>query len=819
MQTLWRDVQFGARLLWRRPGFTLVAALTLGLGVGATTAVFGVANWLLIRPLPGVSGSDELITVEFGTENPGQRTGISPQNLADLDGAATTLRGMAGWQPQTLQVMGPGGEPLEITGEAVGGDYFGVLGVRPGLGRLLDPSESQPGQPAFVAVISGALWRSLYGGDPEVIGKVLRVNRHALSIVGVVGDDFRGAERRGRSDVWFPSSIYGQLRHFSDLERLNSRRAGIFNAGVIARLAPGATPEAAQAQLGQIMDRLIDTYPEDNRIYSEYRPRVLAGAGLSRLTRDYLEETIRLLFVVVLVVLVIACANVANMLLSRGVERRGEAAVRRALGATGSRLMRQQLAEGVLLSLAGGAIGLVIALLFRAIFRGAQLWYFELEGAPFDGRVFGFALLAAVSTGVLFGLIPTALTRRADLTGSLREAGRRTTAGRTRVRSAIAVVQLSLSVALLVGALLLTRTMLNLGRVDVGFDPDDVYAFTISTSPQGYRLPQRTAFERALLDRLNGISGIQAAGLSVNAPFNRVSFTSVIQHPTAAERAVDVMTDWISPGYFETLRNPVLEGRALRAEDLGSSGATNVVISRALGRDLFGSAPAIGRTMIEGRRDPRELRIVGVVADRRGMDLTSGPDLVLYEPVDASSRISDWIVALVRTPLGLREAEALVRCAVDALDPALPLTQVEPLADKLERSVSEQRLVARVVVALAVIALVMAAIGLYGVITWSIAERTHEIGIRMALGAQARRVLLMVVEQAGALIVMGALLGIAGAVALSRVIENQLFGVERFDAAVYVFAAALFALVGLAAAVAPTRRATRVDPLIALRHD
>jgi predicted permease len=819
MTSMWRDIVYGARLLRRRPGFTGVAVLTLALGIGATTAVFSVGNWLLLRPLPGAASPEELITIEFGTG--GRTTGISTLNLEDLRAGATALAALGGYQVQSLQVMTPAGTPAQLFGESVGGEYFEVLGVRPVLGRMLRPEESAPGQPTHVAVISTSLWRTLFGADPGVIGRILHVNRIPLTVVGVAPADFRGAEREGRTDVWYPISIYAEVRHFGDPTMLATRRAGVMH-GTIGRLARGTTVAAAQVQIAQIMQRLVTAYPEDNELYAEeYAPRVFRGVGLSSLARDYLERTVRLLFAAVALVLVIACANVANMLLFRSIGRRGEAAVRRTLGATTGRLLRQQLAESLMLALAGGAAGVAVAFGFRKLFEGSTFWRHDLGQTPFDARVFAFVALASVATALLFSIVPTVLAGRFDLMKRLSGASARTSGRTAFVRRVMTVVQLALSLALLVGAGLLARTLFNLNAVELGFDAHRVFSFLVDTGPQGYDDERRAVFERALLDRLRAEPGIQAAALSVNAPFTVSAWSAVHRAETPDER-VRVVMDWISPGYFDVLGNRLLDGREFSTQDRATAaGPASAIVSETLARQLFGDRPAVGRTMLmpQYRSDPRELRIIGVVADKRVTTVKEQPEAIVYEPLDAEGRIGDWSSVLVRSPLSLAAAEAAVRRAVDALDPALPITGAEPLSAKVERSFGEQQMFARLLVALATIALLMAAVGLYGVISYSVAERTREIGIRMALGARRERIFALVMREAGAFAAVGILLGVLGAVALSRALESRLFGVRAFDPATYASAALIFAALALTAAAVPTRAAIRVDPVSALRRD
>jgi predicted permease len=816
LSDFWRDVVFGARALRRRPGFAVVVITTIALGIGATTAVFSLTDWLLLRPLPGVTGADRMVTVELDDPND-RAVGLSSLNLADVAAATSGFEHVAGWAIQLVQLMNEERRSVQVFGELVGGDYFGALGVRPVLGRGILPEETRPGSGSFVAVISHDLWRSTFGADPQIVGKAIQANRHSLTIVGVAPAGFRGAERAGRIDIWVPASIAAAMRHMPDPRGLDGRRSAIF-FGWGGRLAPGASVESVQAQLAAAVAGLARAYPEENERLAGVRPVILEGVGLSSTARENLRKALRILTGVVALVLIIACANVANMLLFRGVERRGEAAVRRALGATGPRLVRQQLAEGLVLALAGGVLGLVVAFAFKLLFQGTRLQLIELEKVPLDGRVFAFALAASVVTGLLFGLVPTALARGLDLASALKEGGTRQTGRSNWVRSVITVVQLSLSLALLAGALLLTRTLLNYYAIELGFDTRLV-SFTLDMQPQGYTAERRRALESALLDRLRAAPEFESAALTVNTPFAGFYGVGRLLHPETAD-TLQYVAEWISPGYFETLDATILSGRPLGAEDFGAGeGVRNVVVSEALARRLFGSADALGRTFRSTARTAAEMRIVGVAANKRVRTLDADPELVLYEPLDAPSRGAQYVMVVVRTSLPVPRAEAAMREIVDGLDPALPFMYVERLSDKLGRAMAEQRLFARLLVTLASIALVLAAVGLYAVVAYSVAARTREIGIRMALGADRRRVLLLVARQAAILAGAGIALGVVGARWVSRLVESRLFGVEPLDPSVHAAAAALFLVIAIAAAAVPARRATRVDPLVALRHE
>jgi putative ABC transport system permease protein len=815
--TFARDVLHGIRLLRRSPGFTAVVLLTVALGVGATTAVFSLADWVLLRPLPGTSGYDRIVTVEVRSPED-RNVGMSSPNLHDIAAAATTLESVAGWQLQLLQIVATDGRSQQIFGEEVGGDYFAVMGVRPRLGRLLTAEETRPGSGAAVGVISSDLWRTTFGEDPGVIGRVVQVNRHPITIVGVANDGFRGAERLGRIDMWIPSPVSGALRHMTDPTTRDTRRSGIYGNWA-GRLAAGVTPAAAEAEMAALLQRLAATYPEDNASLATARATAVEGVGLSRTARADLVKAVRILAVVVALVLVIACANVANMLLFRGVARRGEAAVRRALGATGGRLVRQQLAEGLVLGVSGGMCGVAVAFAIRAVFRGTRLEMIELENVPLDARVLLFALLASAATGLLFGLVPTAISRRMDLTAALRDAGARATGVRTRVRSAIATLQLALSLALLVGALLLTRTLLNYRALELGFD-ESVVAFTIDMAPQGYTVERRQTFEDALYDRLASTPELEHAALTLTTPFAGFYAVSRILHPEDALDTVTVVSEWVSPGYFETLATPIVQGRGIEPQDMDAgAGVRNVVVSETFARDIFGGAAALGQTIRSARADGGEMRVVGVAADKRIRSMTADPELVLYEPYDAPTRLAQYITVVIRSRLGVAESEAVLRRVVDGLDPALPFMYGERLSDKTARALSEERLFARLLLTLAGIALFLAAVGLYAVIAYSVSARTREIGIRMALGANRGDVLRLVGRETAVLAALGTGLGIAGAVAVSRLVESRLFGVQPLDAGVYLLAAAFFLLVALVATAVPTRTATRIDPVTALRHD
>jgi predicted permease len=635
--------------------------------------------------------------------------------------------------------------------------------------------------------------------------------------VGVASRGFRGAERLGRIDVWLPASISGEVRHVADPRTLEARRTALFYT-VAARLATGVSIDAAAAQLETILPRLAAAHPEENEAFATASASVFEGVGLTRATRADLERALRILAAVVTLVLIIAYANVANMLLFQGVGRSGEAAVRRVLGASGFRLIRQQLAEGLVLATAGGALGVVVALALHRLFRGTRLNQIELDQVPLDGRVLLFALLVALVTGLLFGLVPTLVSRGTDLMRALRQSGVRDTGAGRHVRSAVTVVQLSLSLTLLIGAALLTRTLLNYYAIELGFDTN-VVSFTIDVQPQAYGAQRRDVFEAELFERIRSEPLFEHAALTQTPPF--AGFYSVARalHPVRGD-TITVVSQFVSPGYFETLDAELVAGRPIEDEDMrAGQGPRNVVISQALARMLFDTGSPLGRTFTLAGRAPGPLHVAGVAADKRVRRLTDEPEGVLYEPFDAPSRLAQYISVIVRSPMSVQQTQATLRSIVDALDPSLPFMYVERLRDKTARALAEQRLFARIVVTLATLALLMAAVGLYGVIAYSVAARTREIGIRMALGARQANVMALFLRHAGLLAGMGISLGIAGAVALSRLVESRLFGVEPLDPLAFAAAALVFLAIALTAAAIPTRSAARVDPGVALRAE
>lgn len=819
LHELGMDLRFALRALRRGRGATLSAVLALGLGIGAATAVFSLVNWIELRPVPGVADPESLVLVRMMDERDGNGTGVSYPNLVDLQNGAPAFHTLAGHETMRLQVAIEGAAPEELTVEAVTGDYFVTLGIQPAQGRFVSREEQGAANPVYEAVISHRLWRTQFGADAGVAGRQLRLNGTDFTVIGVASEGFRGTERLSDTDVWVPASTYAALRHDHDL-RLMDRRIGIFTE-LIGRLRPGATPALAQKQLRSTMGRLVEAYPKENEIYSVDLPTVFQGIGLNVDSREHVGRTLFLMSGIVAMVLLIALSNVANLLLLRGVRRRGETAVRRALGASTTRLLRSYLVEGVLLSLAGGAAGLILSGVGTHLFRGTQMdWLPEIGRIGLDWRVVAFVLGASLLSGAFFGVVPLWATQRENFLHHLKEASRSGTGRVTRLRGGLIVAQVTSAMVLLVAALMLARTLYALSQVSTGFDTEGVVAFDMDPSDLGYDSLQNRAFRSRLRERLIETPGIETVSLGSGAPFGGAFMKFGLRPSDAPDAPVVLAWEFsASPEIFRTLRIPLLAGRGLAA-----TGADDeVVINRTLARQLFGTANPLGRRILGPKFNGPTAAlytIVGVAGDTRVQDLRSPePDPVIYRPISALEGWRTFTFILVRSARPPRDVEVAVRETVASLEPSLAINRAEPLSRSVANTINEERLLARMTMLLATLAGVLAAVGLYAVVSYSVAQRTREIGIRMALGARLGAIVRLVSRDAAVLIAVGIGLGTLIAVAGSRILESRLFGVGRLDPAVYGAAAALFAIAAAVALWGPLRAAGGVQPTEALRQD
>jgi predicted permease len=809
-----RDTRHAVRGLARNPGFSSVAILTLAIGIGATTAVFSLANSLLIRPVAGVRAPDELVVVQFSSR-PGLITGISHVNITDLHAATPALESVAGYARRSMQARAGSGVAFEVEAAVVQGEFFRVLGLRPRQGRWFTAEESAPAAAGDLIVISDRFRVAQFGDATNVVGRTLHLNSAVYTIIGVTPEGFHGTEHTSMTDVWLPPGAYGRMYH-RPVDAAD-RRASIFYE-LVGRLAPGATAVQAELQLRAGMNSLIDLFPDINANYVEFQPTVHAGVGLPVSLREGTARTMRLLLGVVSVLLLIACANVANLLLSRGLARQGEITMRRALGASGARLVQQHLTEGMVLSLLSGIIGIGVAASLGVIFRAQSLLGLPaIDGLTLDWRVITFALCGAMLTGVIFTLAPAVAALRAHIFGPLQSAGRSVGSQGVRLRAALTVVQIAASLALLVGALLLVRTVQNLRGIERGYDAEAVLAYGFDPSPQGYDSESARALRRRLLESVRGLPGIQSASVASFLPVPGDRPLYRLSVPGRDGDPIVVAGFEVSADYFRTLGTRIVAGRAFTGseEHEPPTAGAGVILSETAARELFGTVNPVDRLIEIGGFTSTTLQpVIGVAEDVR-MAARDHVMPAVYQPLGAAALSHGYV--LVRSSLTAAQTERLVTDALVRIDPNIPLFRAESLANALRRAIAEERLLARVLGLFALLAVTLAAIGLYGVIAYSVVRRRSEIGIRMAIGAPASEVVRLIARQSFALLSIGVLLGTLGAYWLSRSLENRIYEVSPVDPATYLAAIGFFAVVTALASAIPARAATRIDPIETLR--
>ncbi len=814
METLWQDLRYGARQLARSPGFTVVAVLTLALGIGATTAIFTVFHAVILRPLP-YHAPDELVHLwetskreDFGPATSGVGFEASYPNYLDWKERSTTLAGLAGYGGAGLTVIT--GDTVErISATPVTANFFSILGVKPHLGRDFLPEEDQPGHRSVL--LTYGYWQRRFAGDPGVVGRSLSMDGEAWTVVGVLPPEFQ-FPLRGASEAWVNLDISDDARN---------RRSNHW-LRVVARLKPGTSRAQVQEELQTIQAELARQYPD-------------ASSGASGLVVPLREEVIGRVRPLVLVlmaavacVLLIACVNVASLLLARAAGRRKEMAVRAAIGAGRGRLVSQVLTEGLLLASLAGVLGVLlaswgvevlVAAVPEALLRDSLVY---LKGLGLDRTALLFALLATLATTVFFGLAPALASSRVAPSESLRESGRSSTgAAGSRLRKGLVVSEVSLAVMLLVSAGLIVQSFDRLLQVKLGFDSENLLTFRLLLPEAKYSQPgQLSSFAGELRPRLESLPGVAGVTTVTTFPLTNDGNTSVLTiegmaHPPGREPETSVRI--VSPNYFSTLRIPVLQGRGFESADVPDSPTVVVVNQEFLRRYLAGLDP-IGRR-VTFRATNTQATIVGVAGDVRlgRLDVPMRPTLYASDQ-QVPVRFLGVIVRTTGDPKAFLPA---VRAQVQSLDPELPVFLVNTMEELLASSPSvfERRYLMLLLGALAASALALAVVGLYGVIAYNVAQRTPEIGIRVALGAQRRDILALVVGQGMKLALVGAAAGLAGAFGLTRFLAALLYGISATDPATFAGVAAALLGVALLACWLPARRAARVDPMVALRYE
>jgi len=798
VETLIRDIRFAFRTLSTRPAFTAVAIVTLALGIGANTAIFSVINAVLLRPLQ-YAEPERLVTF---------RSNQSAPDLADIIASAHTFSKIGG------EVLAPlaytaGAEPVQIQIGQVSGGYFETLGVNPARGRYITADDDQNGGP-FVVVLSHALWQRQFGGDEKILGKTIPLSGNSYTVIGVMPPGFKSP--RENSEAWTPV-------HISNPVAANFR--GVHFLRTYGRLAPGATLPQAGAEMRLIDEQLAKQYPADNK------NRSTALIGLQQRIVGESRNALLILFAAVSLVLLIACANFANLLLARGAERAREIVIRTALGARRWRVVRQLLTESMLIALLGGALGVVFAWWGTNLLVALKPQNLpRLDEIGVDLRVFGFTLGVSLLTGMIFGLVPAWTASRAAGSSGLKEGSRGASASRSqqRVRSAFVIGELAVALVLLVGAGLLVKTFWKLRNVEPGFSPDHLLTMRVELPETRYQeVEPQTRFRAQALASINSLPGAQSAMVS-ELPLSGDSlnhdFLIEGRPPIAPGDEPSLETRSVMGNYFQVMHIPLKTGRDFQPPDYDANAPLVGIANEEMVRQYFPNENPLGKR-IRWARNPgvQWIEIVGVVGNVKhfGLDLPELP--ALYSPYTQINSWKRWMSFAVRTQTEPAAMTQAVKEQIWKVDSQLPITRVQTMDDVAAASFDARRFNMFLLTLFAGLALVLAAVGVYGVMSFAVTQRTHEIGIRMALGAQVGNVMSLVMKSGFMIAIVGVVIGLAGAFALTRLMHSLLFGVEPTDRITFAGVSIILLLIALAACYIPARRATKVDPLRALRYE
>ncbi len=810
MDAFWKNLVYSARMLLKRPGLTAVAVIAIGLGIGANTAIFSVVNTVLLQPLP-YEHPEQLVMLATEQRNQALdgRGSFSVPDFVDVQQSSTTLQYVATVQ-RSGTIITQGGDPERLIGAVVSSDYFSLLGVKPELGRVFTRDEDKPGA-APVIVLSHGLWQRRFGGDPGIIGREIDLGGKS-TVIGIMPAGFQYPISDDKQDYWEPIFAAAFMTKESREERANR------SLDVIARLKPGVTVTQAKADLDLLSRQIEQKSPQSNT-------NVIFNAVSMHedMTREYRPALLVMLGAVCLVLL-IACANVANLLLARAAARQKEVAIRMALGASRGRIAAQLLTESVLLALMGGGLGLLLASWgtdLLVAYGPANVP--RLREIGLNVQVLAFTFGLATLTGILFGLAPALHASRPDPGNMLKESGRGLShAGRNRTRSVLIVSEVALSLMLLAGAGLLINSFWHLMQTDAGFDPKSVLALDIPLGRTTYKnSEQRAAAFKQLVERMKNIPGVRDAGVVSNVPLTdfdvEISFN--IEGRPPYKPGEELVADYTvaSGDYFRTINIPLLRGRVFTDADTAGSPQV-MLVSNAFAKHFFPNEDPIGKRLVMDGEDKTPREIVGVVGDvrRKGLDVDVQPEMYVSYLQQPDRRMNLVLRTEARDASDLTQA---ARAEVKAFNPAQIIWRVQTLEQLLGTSVAPRRFNMMLLGIFAAVALILAAIGLYGVMSYSVSWQTHEIGIRMALGANRADVLRLVVQQGMKMTVIGLALGLVGAFLMSRVLIGMLYGVSPTDPLTFTGVSLVLLAVALLACLIPARRATRVDPIVALRAE
>ncbi len=820
MENLWNDLSYAIRMLIKNPGFTTVAILSLAIGIGANSAIFSVTDALLLRPLP-YKDSERLailwnrspgLNIAQDWFSPGMYLDVKTQNQV-FDDVAITIGGSFNMTGQ--------GEPERVDGARVSSSLFTLLGASPLLGRLLLPEEDEPGKPP-AAILSNGFWERRFGRDPEVLGKTLTLNGNNFTIVGVMPPDFYlnkevmpAVNGIRTADILLPLPLSESARTDRDHEDFN----------IFARLKEGVTVAQAQADMNVIADRMKQQYPGN---YPATGGLTISVVPLLDQVVGDIRLALYVLFGAVGFVLLIACVNVANLLLARATVRQKEMAIRAAVGASRVRLLRQLLTESVLLAITGGVIGLMIALVAVKVLR-----VFGPENIPrlnsvgVDVKAIAFTFSISLLTGVIFGLVPAFSASRVDLNKVLKDGGRTSQGGGTfgrghyQIRKLLVISEVALSLVLLIGAGLLIRSYRSIARSNPGFDPHNVLSLRLSLPGIKYSTPDAVSgFYKQLDERVKALPGVEYVGTNYQLPLSSVALawepvTVDGYLPREGESLIISSSGYTNPDYFRAMGIKLLKGRFFNEHDIRGAQEVAIVDDKFAER-FWPDQDPIGKRMRRGDSGPWRV-VVGMVADEREFGAETEPPITAYFPVEQFNIGSRFLVARTTSdPVQLTQS---VIKEIQTLDPELPVYDVSTMEQRLYDSLARQRFSMLLLGVFALFAVILAAIGIYGVMAYSVNQRTHEIGIRMALGAQPRNILRLVIRQALILVTVGIAIGLAAAFALTQVMSSLLYGVSTTDALTFALTAFALGAIALFASYIPARRAARVDPMVALRYE